>query len=123
MDLGIGHRHTDNLHPVTMLPSRHRNQPISKLHGCSYRFCRGRCISTDRHSHLNRHRRDWHIHTVTLPVNAFPDLGGFCSFTFSATTTGAATITAHYDGDSAHATSSTTFQITIANLHPTTITV
>src|SRR3989475_1874243 len=57
------------------------------------------------------------------PLTPFLTFGGFCSFTFSATTTGAATITAHYDGDSAHATSSTTFQITIANLHPTTITV
>src|SRR3989475_7411170 len=55
------------------------------------------------------------------PLTPFLTFGGFCSFTFSATTTGAATITAHYDGDSAHATSSTTFQITIANLHPTTI--
>src|SRR2546428_3265380 len=57
------------------------------------------------------------------PLTPFLTFGGFCSFTFSATTTGGATITAHYDGDSAHATSSATFQITIANLHPTTITV
>ena len=57
----------------------------------------------------------------TCPLTPFGSFGGFCEVTFSAATVGTPTITANYNGDSNYPPDSISVQVTVANLHPTSI--